>query len=182
MYKVITIGGKDYKLEYSIEASLYEDCISQLMQFFADSVGVAGIGEAAKNLEPKDQADMLMQALKNSLVNMGSIPSVATTIFYAGLMKYQGTGKYGNRTILSRTDAAYLLEEYFEEHKEDDTGNFWDILNICMNQMAEDGFFKLTGLEKMINQIGKQEQDGEQEETPTMNREQRRKAAKASKK
>lgn len=181
MYKIIKIGDKEYKLEYSIEASLYQDCVSQLMEFFADSVGAAGVGEMAKNFEPKEKAAIYMQALKSNLTNMGSIPSVATTVFYAGLMKYHGTGKYGDRTVLSRVDATYLLEDYFEEHRDDDTGNFWDILNICMNQMAEDGFFKLTGLEKMIKQIGDQKEQ-EENQTPTMNREQRRKAAKASKK
>lgn len=30
MYKVLNIGGQEYKLEYSIEASLYADCISNL--------------------------------------------------------------------------------------------------------------------------------------------------------
>ena len=27
MYKILTIGGEDYKLEYTIEAALYSDCV-----------------------------------------------------------------------------------------------------------------------------------------------------------
>ncbi len=30
MYKILNIGGQDYKLEFSVEASLYADCVSGL--------------------------------------------------------------------------------------------------------------------------------------------------------
>lgn len=33
MYKVITISGKDYKLEYNIEAALYKDGIDRFIEF-----------------------------------------------------------------------------------------------------------------------------------------------------
>ena len=36
MYKVITINGKDYHLEYSIEASLYADCVTKITTLLTD--------------------------------------------------------------------------------------------------------------------------------------------------
>ena len=38
------------------------------------------------------------------------------------------------------------------EHKDDETGNFYGILQMCIDQMTEDGFFKLIGLTEMVNQ------------------------------
>ena len=35
MYKTLTIGGHDYKLEYTIEASLYADCVKGTAELFS---------------------------------------------------------------------------------------------------------------------------------------------------
>ena len=35
MYKTLTIGGNDYKLEYTIEASLYADCVKGTAELFS---------------------------------------------------------------------------------------------------------------------------------------------------
>ena len=70
MYKVLTIGGKDYHLEYSIEASLYADCITSLTSMMADVENA----ENEKNV-------------KKMLAGMSNIPQTALTVFYAGLME-----------------------------------------------------------------------------------------------
>ena len=36
MYKILTIGGEDYKLEYTIEAALYSDCVAKLSKFLTN--------------------------------------------------------------------------------------------------------------------------------------------------
>ena len=41
MYKLLKIGSKEYKLEYGIEASLYDDCVKSVMNtLLATSGGV----------------------------------------------------------------------------------------------------------------------------------------------
>ena len=37
MYKIIKIEGKDYKLEYGIEASLYGDCAEKIIDTYAEA-------------------------------------------------------------------------------------------------------------------------------------------------
>ena len=32
MYKVMKIGGKDYKIEFAVEAALYDGCVSSVME------------------------------------------------------------------------------------------------------------------------------------------------------
>ena len=39
MYKVLKIGDKDYKLEYGIEASLFDDCVKSVMNMLVSTSG-----------------------------------------------------------------------------------------------------------------------------------------------
>ena len=39
------------------------------------------------------------------------------------------------------------------EHKDDEQGNFYGLFSMCIEQMEEDGFFKLTGLETFMDNL-----------------------------
>lgn len=134
MYKVLNIGGQEYKLEYSIEASLYADCISNLTELLSD------IGTAESN---KD--------IKGVLRGMSNVPGTALILFYAGLMESHGSHSDGDGKVPDIQTAKRLIATYIKEDSENENGNFYSIMEMCINQMAEDGFFKLIGLEKMIN-------------------------------
>ena len=49
MYKILNIGGQDYKLEFSVEASLYADCVSGLTSLMTD-IEIAGEESNVKKL------------------------------------------------------------------------------------------------------------------------------------
>lgn len=136
MYKSLTIGGKDYKLEYSIEASLYADCTTSLTSLMTE------IQIASEN---KD--------IKKVISEISNIPQTALTMFYAGLMEHHGSHPDGDGTVPDIQTAKRLIAQYLKEHSEDDTGNFYGIMQMCIEQMGEDGFFKLTGLEEMMSQF-----------------------------
>ena len=74
MYKLLKIGGEDYKLEYTIEASLYADCVSSLTGLMTD-IEMAGTSNDIKKV----------------LSGISNIPNTALTLFYAGLMEAHGT-------------------------------------------------------------------------------------------
>ena len=133
MYKVLNIGNKDYKLEYSIEASLYADCVSTLTGFFTD----LGAAQGTKNV-------------KQLLKGISNLPQTALTLFYAGLIEAHGTHPEGDKTVPDIHTAKNLIAQYFKEHAEDDQGNFYSVLEMCIKQMEEDGFFKLVGLNQML--------------------------------
>lgn len=135
MYKTITIGGKDYKLEYSIEASLYGDCVASVVSL------LAGIGRAAE----KD--DIVKQ-----IHEISNVPQVAWTIFYAGLLEAHGTHPEGDGRVPDKETAKALMVQYIKENQGEEGGDFYDVLTMCMNQMGEDGFFKLTGMDAVISQ------------------------------
>ena len=65
MYKVLKIGGKDYKLEYTVEASLYDDCVSSVTSL------MVGISES----EDKNDIKKLVKEISN-------IPKKKLIIFY----------------------------------------------------------------------------------------------------
>ena len=135
MYKILTINGKDYHLEYTIEASLYADCVSKLTELFVK----LGAGQDA-------------DGMKKVISGLSNIPQTALTVFYAGLLEAHGTHSNGDGTVPDIEEAKALLASYMREHKDDDNGNFYGILEMCVTQMGEDGFFKLIGLESITEQ------------------------------
>lgn len=168
MYKVLTIGGKDYRLEYNIEASLYKDGVDRLINFLSGAFGASGEAEITKGLSKEDKTKVrieLMNALREEVINL---PDTALTLFYAGLLEYHGAD--GDGTILSKKDAKSLVKQLFEEQPEDGICDFASLLSTCLDQMGEDGFFKKTGMERVVGQ----------NEAAKPNREARRAAAKAS--
>lgn len=135
--KTIKIGEKEYKIEFTIEASLYNECTEK----------VAGLVYAISEAEDKED-------IKKMISSMSDIPQTTLTMFYAGLLEYHGED--GDKSVLSKTDAKKLIKQYFKEHEEDETGNFYGIMEILIEQMVNDGFFKQIGLEQISNQTGNQ--------------------------
>lgn len=138
MYKALTIGEKEYHLEYSIEASLYSDCVASITEMIAN----AAIAE-------KDQD------LKMLLEGMSNVPQTALTIFYAGLMEAHGTHPNGDGQVPDIQTAKGLIATFMREHKEDEYGNFYGVMQMCIEQMGEDGFFDLVGLNAMTENAPK---------------------------
>lgn len=169
MYKVLKIGDKDYKLEYTIEASLYDEGIDTTLKF----ISAAGMPkeEDLEKYTPEQQIEIRKQVVDNIMKSMTNLPKTAMDLFYMGLLEHHGSGKYADHTIKSKDDVKDLIRDYFEDHTEDGTGTFYDILSMCLDQMAEDGFFKRTGLEKMMSNAQKKD---ESSEPVPVNREQRR--------
>lgn len=131
MYKTLTINGTDYKLEYSIEASLYRDCIDKVSGMLFNVVS----GQASKEMQPIISA-------------MSDIPTTAITVFYAGLLEHHGVD--GDNSV-PNIGAAKKLAVSILRDNDNDVKNWYDLLVICMDQMGEDGFFDLVGLSEILN-------------------------------
>lgn len=127
--KVIKIGNKEYKFEFTIEASLYGECTEALTAFLTD------VGTAGGNL-------------KDVLKSISDIPQTALTLFYAGLLEHHGED--GDGTVCSKKDAKRLIKQYFEDKKDTDEADFYSIMALMIEVMEEDGFFKRTGLERVL--------------------------------
>lgn len=150
MYKILTIGGREYRLEYTMEAALSNECVETLVNFVGKTVAAENIGEMTKGLSEEKQRQVMEIAMKETLSSLTELPQTAITVFYAGLLEHHGPE--GDRTVTTKREAKELIKTFFEEHKDDGTDNFFDVINICMEQINEDGFFKRIGLEKMFSQ------------------------------
>lgn len=129
--KTIKIGEKEYKFEFTIEASLFNDCTEKLATF------IANIGEA------QSKAD-----IKQIVSSISDIPQTALTMFYAGLLEHHGED--GDGSIITKKDAKRLIKQYFAENKDTGSDDFYSVLELMLECMGDDGFFKRVGLEKMF--------------------------------
>ena len=128
---VLEIEKKEYKIEFSIEASLNEECVERAAGFMC--------GAKAKN----DGSIM-----DNIIDTVTDIPGTTLSMFYASLLEHHGEN--GDGTVKSKAEAKALIKKYFAEHKDDGKGNFYAVMQLLIEQMMEDGFFKLIGLEQTI--------------------------------
>lgn len=115
------IGNKDYKLEYTFEAALHEDCVEKVMNLFG---GMAQAHENANN--------------KEMIKEIAVMPGTVLTMFYAGLLE--------NNPVASEDEAKGLLKQYFKENPDAEDANFYGMATAIIGQMEEDGFFKQIGL------------------------------------
>lgn len=135
--KTIKIGEKEYKFEFSIEASLFNDCTERLTTF------IANIGEA------QSKAD-----IKRIVSSISDIPQTALAMFYAGLLEHHGED--GDGSVMTKKDAKRLIKQYFAENKDTGNDDFYSVLTLMIECMGDDGFFKRVGLEKMFAEAEKQ--------------------------
>lgn len=126
----LRIGNKDYKIEYTIEASLYKDCTEQITTLMSEM------------FSPEEN-----KGIKDVISTMTNIPQTTLTMFYAGLL--ENHGEDGDGSVQSISDAKKLIKQYMSEHKDDETGNFFGVMKLLIEQMGEDGFFKQIGLEQV---------------------------------
>lgn len=152
MYKILTIGGKNYKLEYTVEASLYKDGIDRLIEFIGGIGGVQEEKEFTKGLKEEDKAKVRMQIVNNVKYEISNIPNTALELFFMGLLEHHGED--GDGSVPDKKAAKNLVTQFFKEQDEIENGinDFAALLSVCMDQMGEDGFFKRTGLTKLMAQ------------------------------
>lgn len=133
MSKVLKINNKDYTFEFTMEASLYSECTEKVTLLMLALEGAEGESD-----------------IKSVLTGISDIPMVALTMFHAGLLEHHGEEC---KTI---SDSKQLVKQYILEHKEDETGNFYGIMNTMLEIMSDDGFFDLIGLNQMFQTVEKE--------------------------
>lgn len=97
-------------------------------------------------------------AIKGGLIiKTSEMPNTVLTAFYAGLLE--------NNAVMNEKEAGKLLKQYFKEHAGDETATFPGFFNFIKECMEDDGFFKLSGLDKMIENQAKAMAEEAPEET-----------------
>ena len=130
----LTIGGKEYTFKFSVDASLNDECIEKTTNLIYSIGNTKNLGD-----------------IQQMLHTVSNIPTVALSVFYAGLLEYHGMGRDADHSVRSKDDARELIKTYFEENAGNENANFYGILNMMIEQMGEDGFFALIGLDQMFS-------------------------------
>ncbi len=138
--KILTIGGKDYKVEFSFEAAEYKDCVDRVFKVVSGSyIMKNGPSEEGEKIS-------IAAAVMNGASDMVSdIPKVAMAALYAGLLE--------NNPVENEQAAKALFKQFIKENPEDERASFWGMYNFLRDCMEEDGFFKLTGMDKVIDKL-----------------------------
>ena len=154
--KKITIGGKEYTFKFSVAASLYNECTETILNGFVTG---GKIEAYAKNND-------MNETMKEVVSTFTNIPQKAITLFYAGLLEYH------SNEVTSMQDAQALVGQYLAENR-DENGDwklsFYDVFSEMMQIMAEDNFFGLIGLDKMIEQAEPKKKSTKKKTSPGVN-------------
>lgn len=141
--KILTIGGKDYKVEYSFEAAEYKDCVDKAFKVVSGSYMVR-----RGNLDKDDKRAMMEMVIDGTADMVSDLPSVVPSFLYAGLLE--------NNPIVDEREAKALFKQFIKENPDDDRASFYGMFDFLKQCMEEDGFFKLTGLDKLVEKMNQE--------------------------
>lgn len=137
--KTLSIGNKEYDLEFSFEAAKHKQLINKMFKMMSGSyLGRSGLTGSVDETKA-DRAAALIDGVSDMY---SDIPGTVITAFYAGLME--------NNAVLNESEAKKLLKQFFKEHPDDESATFPGMFNLLKECMQDDGFFKLTGLDKVL--------------------------------
>lgn len=136
MYKTFELDGKEYRLEYSLEAYMTK----YVGMDGAYRTHVAPLVELMQRMNETDDAAAAVAAF--------DMPDVACHAMYAGLLRWQGRGKRGDKSVVTFDDAAELCMELIEANPGDEyLGSWAGLIRMCIEQIEADGFFeRLSGV------------------------------------
>ena len=137
-----SVGDNEYKIEYSVEASLYKDFTEKMIDIID------------KFSEQKELVDK-----KKFIETVLDIPSTTITMLYAGLLE-----NYEDITV---KEVKGIVKEYLKEPSETQR-DFFTLMSMLIEEMASEGFFGLIGLGNVTVQKTKEPkvpQDHKKKET-----------------
>lgn len=141
--KILTIGGKDYKIEFSFEAAEHKNCVDKAFKVVSGSY-MARRG----NFEKDDKQAMMEMVIDGTADMVSDLPSVVPSFFYAGLLEHN--------PVSDEKEAKELFKKFVKENPDDDRASFYGMFDFLKQCMEEDGFFKLTGLDKLVEKMNQE--------------------------
>lgn len=150
----LTVGGKEYLLEYTFEAAHNKKCVDACWNYFSGAYMVRGT--ALDELQGSEVANK-MATVDKMIDSMSDIPEMVITLLYAGLLENHGPDS-SDPVIIGDRDARNLYKQFCKENPEDSRVSDFEMLDAIKAQMEKDGFFKRIGLEKFLQQMTQTEE------------------------
>lgn len=147
--KKFTVDGTEYKLEFSFEAAMDNNCVQKMFEmltgaYIYKSIPGSPTAEITENMG-------IIATVEGFSRMFADTPMVCRIAFRAGLRE--------NHPDLSDSEATELMKRYMKNKK----FGFNDLFNDLVECMEKDGFFKLTNLDEAIKRLTAG-QEGESEE------------------
>lgn len=138
--RILTIGGNEYKVEFSFEAAEYKACVDKVFKV------VSGGYIMKRGITGTDKKAEMAEAMMDSTADMFSdMASLSITCFYAGLLE--------NNPVEDEKAARQLFKQFVKENPDDDRASYFGMYEFLKECMEEDGFFKLTGLDRYLKDM-----------------------------
>lgn len=135
--KTIKISGKEYTLEFSFEAAECKNVVQEMFNIMSGSYFIRN------GLQKKNAAAAMIDGTVEMVADM---PAIARNAFYAGLLEHNP---------VSEDEAKTLMKQYMRENSLS-FAKLYEELKQCME---EDGFFDLSGIMDMIQEMNNSIED-----------------------
>ena len=146
--KILTIGEKEYKLEYSFMAAEHNETVQKMFNVVS---GAYLIKRA--NVSEENKEDIAIAMIDGTGEMVADIPHIVKTAFYSGLLE--------NHNV-SQEEAYALMKQYMKENKI----SFKKLFDDIKECMEDDGFFDLSGLTEMMEEMNKSVEEQAKKRTP----------------
>ena len=147
----LKIGEKDYTLEYSFMAAEHNETVQKMFNVVSGAYLIKKANLTSEGTENKE--DMASAMIEGTAEMVADMPHIVKTAFYSGLLE--------NHNV-SQEEAYDLMKQYMKENKISFRKLFEDI-KTCME---DDGFFDLSGLTEMMEEMNKSVESQTKKKTP----------------
>ena len=140
----ISIKDKQYKLEYTFEAVRHKT----LLKMMFDIMSGAYTTKKILSVQNENEANAVVAMLDGTSDMVADIPEITEIAFYAGLLE---------NNPVDKAEAKSLMKQYMIDNKLSFNALYTDIKK-CME---DDGFFDLSGINEMLEQMNKAITEGQ---------------------
>lgn len=133
--KTITINNKEYTLEYTFKAAEHKDTVQKMFNI-ASGAYIVKQAQAIGD----DLTKVASAMIDGTSEMVADIPNIVKTCFYSGLLE--------NHKV-TEEESYELMKSYMRENKI----NFKKLFDDIKTCMEDDGFFELSGLMDMIQEM-----------------------------
>ena len=134
----ISIKDKQYKLEYTFEAVRHKT----LLKMMFDIMSGAYTTKKILAVQNENEANAVVAMLDGTSDMVADIPEITEIAFYAGLLE---------NNPVSKAEAKDLMKQYMIDNKL----SFNALYTQIKECMENDGFFDLSGINEMLEQMNK---------------------------
>lgn len=142
----IKINGKVYIIKFTHKAAKCQNCVQKVFELLTGTMAMGNL--------PTDREPTLADMINGISAQVAQIPSLCDIMMYAGLK--------AENPVETEEEAGDLLIAYMEETGKD----YAEIFESFKDCMAEDGFFKIAGIEGMIQNMNQSVEEAMTEAEP----------------